>query len=191
MYLCVYIFVCIYLCVCVFVFVCLCVVVMRVCLSSFSLFPFSFSLFPFPFCPFFSLFSFSPFPLPSPPPFSPFLPLSCISVCLAVRLSVCLSVCLSGLSVCLSSFPFPSLFLFVNQSYETSYEVDGVTCSRSSYAGLCVSVCVCCITHRLDTVALLPICFPCFQTCHVHLTIFPTHLRWLKSCHKMELHLTW
>ena len=48
----------------------------------------------------------------------------------------------------------------------------------------------CCIPHGLDTDAFLHICFPCFQTCHVHLTIFPTHSRWLKSCHKKELHLT-
>ena len=46
------------------------------------------------------------------------------------------------------------------------------------------------IVHRLDTVALLHTCFPCFQTCQTHLTILPTHPRWLKVCHKTELHLT-
>ena len=33
----------------------------------------------------------------------------------------------------------------------------------------------CLIVHRLDTVALLRICFPCFQTCQTHLTILPTN----------------
>ena len=52
------------------------------------------------------------------------------------------------------------------------------------------SISGCLIAHRLDTVALLHMCFPFFQTCHAHLIIFPTHSRWLKACHKTELHLT-
>ena len=47
----------------------------------------------------------------------------------------------------------------------------------------------CLIVHRLDTVALLHTCFPCLQTCQTHLTILPTHSRWLKVCQKTELHL--
>ena len=48
----------------------------------------------------------------------------------------------------------------------------------------------CLIVYRLDTVALLHTCFPCLQTCQTHLTILPTHSRWLKVCQKTELHLT-
>ena len=55
---------------------------------------------------------------------------------------------------------------------------------------LIFSISGCLIAHRLDTVALLHICFPCFQICHAHLIIFPTHSRWLKAYHKTELHLT-
>ena len=29
------------------------------------------------------------------------------------------------------------------------------------------------------------------QPCHAHLATFPTHSRWLKACHKTDLHLTW
>ena len=32
---------------------------------------------------------------------------------------------------------------------------------------------------QLDTVALLHTCFPCLHTCLTHLTILPTHSRWL------------
>ena len=45
----------------------------------------------------------------------------------------------------------------------------------------------CSIVQKLDTVAFLHTCFPCFQ---IHLAIFPTHSRWLKLPHKTELHLT-
>ena len=45
-------------------------------------------------------------------------------------------------------------------------------------------------TRRLDTVAHLHICFPCFQDCRAHLITLPTHSRWLQSCHKIDLHLT-
>ena len=48
----------------------------------------------------------------------------------------------------------------------------------------------CSIVHRLDTVALLHTCFPCFQTCQTHLSVLPTHSRWLKVCHETELHST-
>ena len=48
----------------------------------------------------------------------------------------------------------------------------------------------CLIARRLHTVALLPTCFLCLQTCHTHVTILPTHSRWLKACQKTELHLT-
>ena len=30
-----------------------------------------------------------------------------------------------------------------------------------------------------------------FQTCQTHLTILPTHSRWLKVCHETQLHSTW
>ena len=48
----------------------------------------------------------------------------------------------------------------------------------------------CLIARRLNTVALLHTCFPCLQTCQAHVTILPTHSRWLKVCQKTELHLT-
>ena len=48
----------------------------------------------------------------------------------------------------------------------------------------------CLIVHRLDTIALLHICFPCLQICQTHVTVLPTHSRWLKVCQKTELHLT-
>ena len=56
---------------------------------------------------------------------------------------------------------------------------------------LSLSLFLCSIVHRLDTVALLHTCFPCFQTFQTHMTILPTHSRWLKVCQKTELHLTW
>ena len=49
----------------------------------------------------------------------------------------------------------------------------------------------CSIGHRLDTVALLHICFPCSQSCQTFLTILPTHSALAQVCHKIELHLTW
>ena len=42
----------------------------------------------------------------------------------------------------------------------------------------------CSIVHRLDTVALLHTCFPCFQTCRVHVITLRTHLRWRKRATK-------
>ena len=48
----------------------------------------------------------------------------------------------------------------------------------------------CLVARRLDTVALLHTCFLCLQTCLTHVTILPTHSRWLKVCQKTELHLT-
>ena len=44
----------------------------------------------------------------------------------------------------------------------------------------------CSSVHRLDTVALLHTCFLSLQTCQTHLTILPTHSRWLKVCRKTE-----
>ena len=40
-----------------------------------------------------------------------------------------------------------------------------------------------------STPLLLHTCSPGFQTCQTHLTILPTHSRWLKVCNKTELHL--
>ena len=49
----------------------------------------------------------------------------------------------------------------------------------------------CQVMHRVVTVAFVHTCFPCSQTCRAHLITLPTHSRWLTSCPKIELQLTW
>ena len=77
----------------------------------------------------------------------------------------------------------------------TSWKVSDLRIVRYTWVvslSLCVSVSLCQVMHRLVTcVALVHTCFRCSQTCRAQLITLPTHSRWLKSCPKIELHLTW